>query len=240
MTSVRATSEPLHGAQHLSRTRIHPPVAAREACTLQARSHERVHRNAALSTATTVAVLAHLVGHRMGGRFRLIYADPPYNSGVEWTRGCGGAGQMHRSADAVLEQQPQYADAWDESAYLQFLYERLPLLRDLLADDGSLWLHCDHRHAHHLRCLLEEVFGAQELPQHDHLAQPDAARGQGQCLLLCQQRPRHPRLCQGSQRAHLLDAGQEDADPERGAGRRRIHARRERLLPHLRPRHLFL
>ncbi len=59
----------------------------------------------------------------------------------------------------MLAQQPQYADAWDESTYLQFLYARLPLLRDLLADDGSLWLHCDHRHAHHLRCLLEEVFG---------------------------------------------------------------------------------
>ena len=60
----------------------------------------------------------------------------------------------------MLAQQPQYGDAWDESAYLQFLYDRLPLLRDLLADDGSLWLHCDHRHTHHLRCLLEEVFGA--------------------------------------------------------------------------------
>jgi site-specific DNA-methyltransferase (adenine-specific)/adenine-specific DNA-methyltransferase len=55
----------------------------------------------------------------------------------------------------------QYADAWPEGAYLQFIYDRLPLLRDLLADDGSLWLHCDHRRAHHLRCLLDEVFGAE-------------------------------------------------------------------------------
>jgi DNA modification methylase len=106
------------------------------------------------------AVLAHLLAAGWAGRFRLVYADPPYNSGLAWTRKVRRRGPDASSADAVLAQQPQYADAWDESAYLQFLYERLPLLRDLLAADGSLWLHCDHRHAHHLRCLLEEVFGA--------------------------------------------------------------------------------
>ena len=105
-----------------------------------------------------LGVLAHLLSTGWAGRFRLIYADPPYNSGVGWARRVRRRGPNASSADAVLEQQPQYADAWDESAYLQFLYERLPLLRDLLADDGSLWLHCDHRHAHHLRCVLEEVF----------------------------------------------------------------------------------
>jgi DNA modification methylase len=109
-------------------------------------------------------LLARLLADGWGGRFRLIYADPPYNSGSQWARKVklrgpqGAAGE--KGGRGVLQQQPQYADAWDESAYLQFLYERLPLLRELLAADGSLWLHCDHRHSHHLRCLLEEVFGA--------------------------------------------------------------------------------
>jgi len=58
-------------------------------------------------------------------------------------------------------QQVQYGDTWPEGAYLQFIYERLPLLRALLAEDGSLWLHCDHRRAHHLRCLLDEIFGVE-------------------------------------------------------------------------------
>ncbi len=116
--------------------------------------------DSALYHGDNLGVLAHLLSTGWAGRFRLIYADPPYNSGVDWARRVRRRGPNASSADAVLEQQPQYADAWDESAYLQFLYERLPLLRDLLADDGSLWLHCDHRHAHHLRCLLEEVFGA--------------------------------------------------------------------------------
>ena len=61
--------------------------------------------------------------------------------------------------EPLLGQQLQYDDAWEPAAYLQFIYARLPLLRDLLTGDGSLWLHCDHRHAHHLRCLLEEIFG---------------------------------------------------------------------------------
>lgn len=116
-------------------------------------------RRSALYHGDNLGVLAHLLATGWAGRFRLIYADPPYNSGVGWARRVRRRGPNASSADAVLEQQPQYADAWDESAYLQFLYERLPLLRNLLAEDGSLWLHCDHRHAHHLRCVLEEVFG---------------------------------------------------------------------------------
>ena len=117
-------------------------------------------RGSALYHGDNLGVLAHLLSTGWAGRLRLIYADPPYNSGVDWARRVRRRGPNASSADAVLEQQPQYADTWDESAYLQFLYARLPLLRDLLADDGSLWLHCDHRHAHHLRCVLEEVFGA--------------------------------------------------------------------------------
>jgi DNA modification methylase len=105
-------------------------------------------------------VLAHLLACGWAGRFRVIYADPPYNSGAAWPRKVRRRGPGISRAEAVIDQQPQYDDTWDESAYLQFLYARLPLLRELLAPDGSLWLHCDHRHAHHVRCLLEEVFGA--------------------------------------------------------------------------------
>jgi adenine-specific DNA-methyltransferase len=95
------------------------------------------------------------------GQVRLIYADPPYDSGVTWTRKVRLRQPRQNGRDPVVLEQAQYADAWPEGAYLQFIYDRLPLLRDLLADDGSLWLHCDHRRAHHLRCLLDEVFGAE-------------------------------------------------------------------------------
>jgi DNA modification methylase len=105
--------------------------------------------------------LAHLLEAGFDGKIRLIYADPPYDSGVEWSRKVRLRGVRAHSIDVVQCQQAGYSDIWPEGAYLQFIYARLPLLRALLADDGSLWLHCDHRHAHHLRCLLDEVFGAE-------------------------------------------------------------------------------
>ncbi|MFN3979243.1 MAG: site-specific DNA-methyltransferase [Caldilinea sp.] len=105
--------------------------------------------------------LAHLLDAGFGGKIRLIYADPPYDSGLEWSRKVRLRGVNARILDTPHCQQASYSDIWAEGAYLQFIYARLPLLRDLLSDDGSLWLHCDHRHAHHLRCLLDEVFGAE-------------------------------------------------------------------------------
>ncbi len=106
-------------------------------------------------------ILTHLLDSGLAGQVRLIYADPPYDSGVTWTRKVRLRQPRRNGADPVLLEQAQYTDAWPEGAYLQFIYDRLPLLRSLLAEDGSLWLHCDHRRVHHLRCLLDEVFGAE-------------------------------------------------------------------------------
>lgn len=106
-------------------------------------------------------ILTYLLDNGFAGKIRLLYADPPYDSGVDWTRKVRLRQPRQRGVDPVVMQQVQYADTWPEGAYLQFIYERLPLLRDLLADNGSLWLHCDHRRTHHLRCMLDEVFGAE-------------------------------------------------------------------------------
>jgi adenine specific DNA methylase Mod len=109
-------------------------------------------------------VLAHLLANGYGGKVKLIYIDPPFDSGVNYHRKVRLRGPkaltMQTSAEHIFGQQAQFHDRWSENAYLQFMYERLPLLRELLAEDGSLWLHCDHRQAHHLRVLLQEVFGA--------------------------------------------------------------------------------
>ncbi|HQY91080.1 site-specific DNA-methyltransferase [Caldilinea sp.] len=115
----------------------------------------------ALYHGDNLGILARLLDSGCGGKVRLIYADPPYDSGVAWTRKVRLRQPRRNGVDPVVMQQVQYGDAWPEGAYLQFIYERLPLLRALLADDGSLWLHCDQRRAHHLRCLLDEVFGAE-------------------------------------------------------------------------------
>jgi DNA modification methylase len=61
--------------------------------------------------------------------------------------------------DYTLGEQVQYTDIWANDNYLQFMYERLLMLKELLSDDGAIYLHCDWKKVHHLRCLLDEVFG---------------------------------------------------------------------------------
>ena len=101
-------------------------------------------------------VLAHLLATGLAGQVRLIYIDPPFASSAEYVRKVRLRGPHSR----VIGQEVQYSDQWPGDSYLQFMYERLLLLRKLLADDGSLWLHCDYRQIHRLHLVLEEVFGA--------------------------------------------------------------------------------
>src|SRR5207245_6666392 len=59
----------------------------------------------------------------------------------------------------TLGEQIQYEDIWANDNYLQFMYERLCLVKELLSSDGSIYVHCDPRRSHLLRSLLDEVFG---------------------------------------------------------------------------------
>lgn len=108
-------------------------------------------------------VLAHLLANGLRGKVKLIYIDPPFDSGADYVRKVqlrGPKGTLKIDGeDYALGEQVQYTDIWSNDNYLQFMYERLLMLRELLSEDGSLYLHCDWNKAHHLRCLLEEVFG---------------------------------------------------------------------------------
>lgn len=103
-------------------------------------------------------VLAYLLANGFRGKVKLIYIDPPFDSGADYIRqialrGMSGATKIE-AEHYNLGEQIQYADIWTNDSYLQFMYERILLLKELLAEDGSLYLHCDQRRAHHLRCLL--------------------------------------------------------------------------------------
>lgn len=73
------------------------------------------------------------------GKVKLIYADPPFNTGQTFTH---------------------YDDWMEHATWLSFMRERLLLMRQLLAPDGSVWIHLDDAEVHRMRCLLDEVFGA--------------------------------------------------------------------------------
>jgi adenine specific DNA methylase Mod len=110
-------------------------------------------------------VLAHLLANGFRGKVKLIYIDPPFDSGADYVRKVqlrGGAATAKIEGESyALGEQIQYTDIWANDNYLQFMYERLQLLKELLAEDGSIYLHCDSNRIHFLRCLLEEIFGAE-------------------------------------------------------------------------------
>jgi len=109
-------------------------------------------------------VLANLLANGFRGKVKLIYIDPPFDSGADYVRSVqlrGAKGNVKIDGeDYTLGEQVQYSDIWANDNYLQFMYERLLLLRELMSDDATLYLHCDWRKHHHLRCLVDEVFGA--------------------------------------------------------------------------------
>jgi DNA modification methylase len=110
-------------------------------------------------------VLAWLLAHGYRGKVNLIYIDPPFDSGADYVRqvqlrSVKGMPKLEGEAHSLGEQ-VQYADIWANDMYLQFMYERLLLLKELLSQDGSIYLHCDWHKGHHLRCLMDEVFGAE-------------------------------------------------------------------------------
>jgi len=110
-------------------------------------------------------VLAHLLANGFRGKVNLIYIDPPFDSGADYVRkvslrGAKGTAKVDGES-YTLGEQIQYTDIWTNDNYLQFMYERLILLKECLTPDGSIFVHCDNRRMHHLRCLLDEVFGAE-------------------------------------------------------------------------------
>jgi len=103
-------------------------------------------------------VLDLLLSHGFREKIDFIYIDPPFNSGSEYIRNIrlrGNAGASH----TALLQQTAYHDTWDTPTYLQFMYERLIKLKDLLKDTGFLCVHLDYHVGHYLKLVLDELFG---------------------------------------------------------------------------------
>ncbi len=102
-------------------------------------------------------VMSHLL-KEFRGQVQLVYIDPPFDSKAEYKKTISMRGQQAKNDQSAFEEK-QYTDIWTNDEYLQFMYERLVIIRELLAENGSIYLHCDYRRSHHLRCLLDEVFG---------------------------------------------------------------------------------
>lgn len=106
-------------------------------------------------------VMSHLL-KEFRGKIDLIYIDPPFDSKADYKKTIKVRGKTIQNDNNTFEEK-QYGDIWTNDAYLQFMYERLILLRELLSDTGSIFLHCDWHQSGHLRLILSEVFGEANL-----------------------------------------------------------------------------
>jgi adenine-specific DNA-methyltransferase len=96
------------------------------------------------------------------GKVNLIYIDPPFDSKADYRSKITLPGATIDQKPTVLEQFA-YSDTWayGTASYLAMITPRLILMRELLAEDGSIYVHCDWRMASHMRLILDEIFGRQ-------------------------------------------------------------------------------
>lgn len=104
-------------------------------------------------------VMSHLL-KEFRGKIDLIYIDPPFDSKADYKKKIDIRGVGKAESDSSTFEEKQYGDIWTNDEYLQFMYERLILLRELLSDSGTIYLHCDWHKAGFLRCMMDEVFGS--------------------------------------------------------------------------------
>ena len=104
-------------------------------------------------------VMSHLL-KEYRGQIDLVYIDPPFDSKADYKKKIDVKGVGKAESDSSTFEEKQYGDIWTNDEYLQFMYERLMLLKELLSEKGSIFLHCDWRKSHFLRCILDEIFGS--------------------------------------------------------------------------------
>jgi adenine-specific DNA-methyltransferase len=96
------------------------------------------------------------------GRIDLIYIDPPFAVGADFTMDVPlGDGTETVGKDQSTLEMVAYRDMWGKGtdSYLHMMHERLALMKELLSEKGTIYLHCDNTMSHFLKLMMDEVFG---------------------------------------------------------------------------------
>ncbi len=102
------------------------------------------------------------------GGLKLIYIDPPFDVGADFSMdieiGEEGGAESFTKKPSVIEE-IAFRDTWGNGvdSFIAMIYERIKLMHDLLAEDGSIYIHCGIQVNHYMRLALEEVFGKENL-----------------------------------------------------------------------------
>lgn len=106
-------------------------------------------------------VMQALLAQGYEGQVDLIYIDPPFNTGENFNFSHQvKIGNETFEKELPVNERLAYTDTWDRGidSFLDMLYPRLQLMRKLLSDDGSIFVHCDWNASNYIRVLLDEIF----------------------------------------------------------------------------------
>jgi adenine specific DNA methylase Mod len=94
------------------------------------------------------------------GGLKLIYIDPPFDVGADFSMNIEIGEESFTKKPSVIEE-IAYRDTWGKGAdsFIAMIYERLKLMHGLLAEDGSIYVHCDWRVSAFMKLVLDEIFG---------------------------------------------------------------------------------
>ena len=97
------------------------------------------------------------------GGLKLIYIDPPFDVGADFSMQVEVGNEDFLTKKPNVLEELAYRDTWEKGAdsFIAMIYERLSLMRDLLANDGSIYVHCDWRVNSYIRLAMDEIFGKQ-------------------------------------------------------------------------------
>lgn len=124
-------------------------------------------------------VMSHLL-KEFRGKVDLVYIDPPFDSNANYKKKIELHGNNINSGYNSFEEK-QYEDIWTNDQYLQFIYERIIIIKEILSENGSLFIHLDWNKSHYIRIMLDEIFGKKnfnnELYWYYYNKMPDSRKG---------------------------------------------------------------
>lgn len=100
---------------------------------------------------------------KFAGKINLIYIDPPFATGADFRFKVQiGENEEEITKEHSIIEEKAYRDTWGRGldSYLQMMYERLVLMKELLAENGSIYVHLDWRVVHYVKVMMDEIFGA--------------------------------------------------------------------------------
>jgi len=106
-------------------------------------------------------VMSSLVKQGWAGKINLIYIDPPFFTGADFTVRTKLGDEQIEKEPSIIEERA-YKDTWSGgiASYLKYMYERLVLLGELLAENGSIYVHLDWHVGHYVKVMMDnDIFG---------------------------------------------------------------------------------